>query len=210
MKKLAILGTGTLADRIAIVARQTKQYNVVGLINKEGYKGLFCRDLPVIGTDDDVLSLYNDGYIDCIQIAVGYTLFKVREKLFNRFYGQVPLATIVHPSSFVDENAVIGEGCVIFPSCSVGPYAKLKENVLLNTSVTICHNSIIKRHSYISPGCNIAGTIGVGERCMIGVGTTIIDHVHICNDVITGGGSVIISDITTPGTYVGVPARKVK
>ncbi len=41
---------------------------------------------------------------------------------------------------------------------------------------------------------------------MIGSGAIINQGIRICDDVKIGSGTVVIRDITEPGTYVGVPA----
>ena len=196
MKKLAIIGSGDLAEQIAVLATQTVE--------------IVLTSYPIIGTDDDVLNLYESDQIDCISIGIGYAHFSLRERLYNRFVNQIPLAIIIHPTCYVDETAKVGEGCVLYPGCTVGMNSVIEDNVLLNTAVVICHDDIIQKNSYISPACNIAGEVRIGSRCMIGIGTTIIDHKSICEDVIIGAGAVVISDITISGTYVGVPAKKIK
>ena len=45
---------------------------------------------------------------------------------------------------------------------------------------------------------------------MCGAGSTIIDKVKICDYVVIGAGAVVTDDITKPGIYVGIPARKIK
>ena len=32
----------------------------------------------------------------------------------------------------------------------------------------------------------------------------------ICDNAVIGAGAVVTKDITEPGTYVGIPARKIK
>jgi serine acetyltransferase len=34
--------------------------------------------------------------------------------------------------------------------------------------------------------------------------------VKLCDDVVVGAGAVVARDIVEPGTYVGVPARRVR
>jgi len=208
MKKLAIIGSGDLAEQIAVLATQTKLFEVVGFINQ--LAETVSTSYPIIGTDDDVLDLYESHQIECISIGIGYVHFSLREKLYDRFVNQIPFATIIHPTCYIDETAKVGEGCVLYPGCTVGMNSVIEDNVLLNTAVVVCHDDTIQKHSYISPACNIAGEVRIGKRCMVGIATTIIDHKRICEDVIIGGGAVVISDITIPGTYVGVPAKKIK
>ena len=42
-----------------------------------------------------------------------------------------------------------------------------------------------------------------------GAGSTVIDHISICDNVMIGAGAVVVKDIMESGTYVGIPARKV-
>ena len=208
MKKLAIIGSGELAEQIALLATQTGLFEVVGFIDQS--VSPTSTSYPVIGSDDDVLNLYNSHHIECISIGIGYAHFPLREMLYNRFVNQVPFATIIHPTCYIDGTAKVGEGCVFYPGCTIGMNSIIENNVLLNTAAVICHDDIIQSHSYISPSCNIAGKVRIGSRCMVGIGATIIDHKSICEDVIIGAGSVVISDITISGTYVGIPAKIMK
>ena len=42
---------------------------------------------------------------------------------------------------------------------------------------------------------------------MIGIGVLIRNGITICDDVIIGQGTNVISDITVPGIYMGSPAK---
>ena len=44
----------------------------------------------------------------------------------------------------------------------------------------------------------------------MGTGAHILQGLTISDDTIVGAGAVVTKDITEPGTYVGVPARKIK
>lgn len=43
----------------------------------------------------------------------------------------------------------------------------------------------------------------------ISTGVRIIGPVHITDNVVLGANAVVVKDINEPGTYVGVPARKI-
>ena len=49
----------------------------------------------------------------------------------------------------------------------------------------------------------------VGISSWIGIGSSIIQGVEIGEGTSIGAGSVVIKDITEPGTYVGVPIKKI-
>ena len=63
----------------------------------------------------------------------------------------------------------------------------IEDNVLLNVGVTIAHDSRVKEHSFLSPRVAIAGFSTIGKRCMVGINSTIIDNVTVCDDVRLGG-----------------------
>lgn len=207
MKKLAIIGSGCLARRIAYLASQTNQYEVVGYIDNMVDNKL---EYPILGDDDDVETLFKRKKIDCLSIGLGYLHFNRRQEIFDRFHNQVPFARIIHPSCIIDDNCKIGEGCVIFAASTLVMLSELKDNVMIGTNTLISHETVIDSHTYIAGGCNVAGKVYIGKRCFIGIGATIIDGKTICDDVIIGAGATVIANIYNRGTYVGVPAHKIK
>jgi UDP-3-O-[3-hydroxymyristoyl] glucosamine N-acyltransferase len=55
----------------------------------------------------------------------------------------------------------------------------------------------------------IAGSTNIGKYCLLGIRSTVIDKLEICDNVVVGAGSLVTKNITAPGNYVGSPARKV-
>ena len=95
------------------------------------------------------------------------------------------------PNSVINAGSKIGEGCII------------------NTGCTIDHDCTIQNYVHISPGAHVAGTVEIGKRTWVGIGSSIINNIKICEDCIFGAGSVVIKDIFNSGTYVGMPVRKI-
>ena len=60
---------------------------------------------------------------------------------------------------------------------------------------------------HVSVGSHVAGTVQVGDRTWIGIGSAVSNNLSICNDCMIGAGAVVVKDIDEPGTYIGVPAR---
>lgn len=63
---------------------------------------------------------------------------------------------------------------------------------------------------YISSHATLCGTVEVGELTHIGAGAVVKNNVSITEDVTMGAGSVVVKNIAGSGTYVGLPARKIK
>jgi acetyltransferase-like isoleucine patch superfamily enzyme len=82
-------------------------------------------------------------------------------------------------------------------------------SVIVNTSSSIDHHSLVGSFAHVCPGAVLAGGVVVGDRCFVGAGAVISNQVTITSDVTLGAGCVVIESIEDSGTYVGVPARKI-
>jgi len=177
---------------------------------------------------------------------------------------QIGRDTIIHPNVTIEGKTVIGEGCVIRAgaritnsrlgdnvtvkdhsvivdsqvesNCSVGPFAHLRMNALLEEKATV-GNFVEVKKSRLKRGAKAMhltylGDATIGERTNIGAGTvtcnydgvnkheTIIeDDVKIGSDTMlvapvrvgarskTGAGSVITKDVPPDSLVAGVPAE---
>lgn len=210
MKRIAVIGSGDLGQLIAYHAENDKQANVVGFFDDFKETGETIQNLPILGGIDNVVKLYDKGAFDQIILGIGYKHFDFREEVFNRFYGKIKFATLIHSSCYVDSSCKIGEGVCLLPGSVLGSNVNIHHNVLINIGCTIAHDSVVQSHSFISPRVAIAGFVEVGEKCNIGINATLIDNIKISNNVQIGGGGVVISDINTKGLYVGNPVRFIR
>jgi sugar O-acyltransferase (sialic acid O-acetyltransferase NeuD family) len=208
-KRIALIGSGELARHIAHYLDEDSQFETVGFFDDFTEKGTLVGNHTVMGRLNDIENSFKNGLFDELIVAVGYTRMKYRKQVFERFEKTVPFATFLHASSFVDFSAKIGKGVVIFPSCTIYQDSVIEDNVFIQIG-SVMADLIIKKHTMISPSASIAGHCIIGECCNIGVSTIIINDVSICDFVRTGGGTVVTKNITEPGLYVGVPARKIK
>lgn len=76
----------------------------------------------------------------------------------------------------------------------VSHFAEIGKNVTIYQQVTIAQNDLDE-----------AATIG--DDCMIGAGARILGKVHIGDRVRIGANAVVVTDIPSDATAVGVPAR---
>jgi serine acetyltransferase len=53
-------------------------------------------------------------------------------------------------------------------------------------------------------------TFRLGDKVFVGVNTVLVGPIDICDGVVIGSSSLVNSDILESGTYVGVPARRIK
>lgn len=119
-----------------------------------------------------------------------------------------PIATLISSTATIGIGSVISPGCFIAHHAHVGPMTTIGKGTVINTGAIVEHDCAIGDFTHISIGAIVAGRSTVGHFCSVFAGSTIIDSLNICNEVIIGGGAVVISDIQESGVYVGVPAKR--
>lgn len=108
----------------------------------------------------------------------------------------------------VSQVADLGQGNIFLDFSLVEADAKLGFCNLINCYAGIFHDVEIGNYNEIMPGAKLLGGVKIGNSCRIGSNATILPNVKICSDVVIGAGAVVNKDITEPGTYIGVPAKK--
>lgn len=209
-ERIAIIGSEDLGQSIAHYSLQN-DYDVIGFYD-DFTKARLVNGIPVLGKLDNIERDYSQGLYDSLVCGVGYKHLTFRELVFKKYHVElgIPFATIIDKSCHVDVSAKIGDGVVMFPTAMVDKGCVIEDNVLLNVGVTIAHDSTVKKHSFLSPRVAMAGFSTIGQKCMIGINSTIIDNITICNDVRVGGGNLVIRNIEKPGLYVGSPVKWIK
>lgn len=161
--------------------------------------------IPVLGGTADY-----EKYTDCsFVIAIGNAA--IRRRIAERLQGQVAWYTAVHPAATVAGLGVeIGEGTVVMAGAVINPCAQIGCHCIINTCAVIEHDNRLEDYVHVSPGAVLAGTVSVGENTHIGAGACVKNNLSIAANCTVGVGAVVVKDITESGTYVGVPARRLR
>lgn len=210
MKRLAIIGSGDLAQQIAHHATSDSQYKITGCFDDFKSTEQFSNNLPILGKIDSIKKCFDHGIFDELIIGIGYNHMNFRQELYLQLEKTIPFATIIHSSCFIDKTASIGKGTIIYPGCNIDMNTSIGENCLIYNGTIIAHDSQISSNTIISPGVQIAGFCQIKEHVVLGIGTIVSDNIEISKNVITGAGTVIVNHITESGLYVGIPAKKIK
>ena len=202
MKDVIVIGTGGHAKVVADIILQAGD-NVLGFLTGDrGIRAFMGR--AVLGSDQDIARYKGHYFV----IAIGNP--GTRERI-ARTAGDVKWYTAIHPAAVISPiHTYIGEGTVVMANAIVNPYARIGKHCIINSGATVEHDNIVGDFAHVSVGSKLAGTVAVGERTWIGAGATVSNGLSICHDCMIGAGSVVIRDITAPGTYVGVPAARIK
>ena len=161
-----------------------------------------CGKWQVVGKTAAAENIEND-----IFVAIGNA--KTRRAMTERFSDK-SFATLIHPSAVIADDAKIGAGSVVMAGAVVNPGAAVGKGCIINTCSSVDHDCVIGDFCHISVGAHLAGTVTAGEETWVGAGATVSNNVDICGGCMIGAGAVVVKNIDAPGTYVGVPAKKIK
>lgn len=119
--------------------------------------------------------------------------------------------TAIHPSAVISRLGVhIGKGTAVMANAVINPGAVIGKHCIVNTSAVVEHDCVIDDFAHISVGAKLAGNVRIGSGSWIGIGTAVSNNLNICGGCMIGAGAAVVRNITEQGTYVGVPARKIK
>ena len=163
-----------------------------------------CMDFPIVGVCADIPKL-NDGYTDFI-IGIGNNA--VRKRIAETY--DVRWVTLIHPSAQIAVNVSIGKGTAVMAGAVINACATVGAHCIINTHAVVEHDNVLEDYVHISPNAALGGAVRIGESSWIGLGTAVINNIDICKNCIVGAGAVVVNNITETGTYVSIPARKIK
>lgn len=202
--RLLIIGASGHGKVVADIAiKMNKWKSIAFLDDDESIKA--SMGLEVIGKSVDAFVYINDSDI-FVAVGNNATREKIQEKL-EAEGASIPV--LVHPNAVIGIEVELGIGTVVMAGVVINSSTRVGKGCIINTGSTLDHDNVIEDYVHISPGVNLAGTVKVGKGSWIGIGSEISNNVNITSGCKVGAGAVVIKDLTEPGTYVGVPARRV-
>ena len=113
--------------------------------------------------------------------------------------------------TFVGPFVEIQKGATIGKRCRIQSHAFICELVSIGDDCFISHGAMFINDLFANGGPaggnqDLWRPTKRGNRVSIGTNATVLP-VTICDNVVIGAGAVVTKDISTPGIYVGNPAR---
>jgi sugar O-acyltransferase (sialic acid O-acetyltransferase NeuD family) len=132
----------------------------------------------------------------------------LRQNIYKNLISKVNFCNAFHPSAAIGLLVTFDKLIMIGPKAVINTLSALGTGAIINSGAIVEHECVIDDFAHIGPGAILAGNVRVGKRTFIGAGAVVREGVKICDDVLVGAAAVVVKDITEPGTYVGIPARK--
>lgn len=203
MNKLIIIGASGHGKVIADIAMKNGYVDIAFLDDNADIRS--CGGHKVLGRSETATQ-YKDA--DLI-VAIGNA--EIRSKIQAQLSAAGShIVSLIHPNAVIASSVTIGAGTVIMAGAVINPDVVIGQGCIINTCASIDHDCIIGDHVHVSVGSHLCGTVSVGSKTWIGAGATVINNVSICPNCMIGAGTVITKSIDLAGTYVGIPARKIK
>ena len=208
--KICILGKGGMAREVFLIIKDNlkgKEIEIEKLCFFLVKDDEYDPNEKILGINCIPESEFNSELYELV-IAVGDC--RLREKIKNKFPDSTVYPKIISKYAVVSEYASIGKGAIICPGTIITCDVEIGEFVIINLNVTISHDSKVGNFSTIAPGVNINGNCLLKDGVYVGSSVAVKQGVSICNDVIIGMGAVVVKDISSTGTYIGNPLKKLK
>lgn len=201
--RIIIFGCGGHARSIINTIREIDERIDILLVDKNAGSDeviLGCKTRREYDLEED------DRYIIAIGENTGRReIFDCLQEKYNE-----RCISVISPYAHIGIDAAIGCGTFVAAKAYIGPQARVGNNTIINTGSIVEHEAIIGNNTHIAPGTVICGRARIGDNVFCGAGSTIVDKISICDNVVIGAGAVVKENISDAGTYVGIPARKIK
>lgn len=211
MKKILIFGAGGFGREVQWLIECINQKNPIWQI--EGYlddgvkPGTVVNGYQVLGGIDKLKEFDEETAVVC---AVGSA--RVREKIINRIkeMGDYPFPNLIHPDVQKSDSVIFGEGNIVCAGNILTVNIEVKDFVIINLSCTVGHDAVLESFVTVYPGVNISGCTMIKKGVELGTGSKIIQGIEIDENTIVGAGAVVVRNLPSDCTAVGIPAKPVK
>lgn len=207
MKRLLIIGAGDCGREMLcwIKRLNSTEWKIGGFLddNPNALYGYNCSH-KIIGEICTYVPQEND------LLVCSITSPRIRNKICTNLLSKgAQFITLIHPNAFILDDTKIGIGCVICPNVCISIGTSIEDFVYLNVSSVIGHDCIIGKGSVVNAGSCITGKVKMSEGVFVGTHATIIPGVQVGEYATIGAGSVVIKNVDSNVTVMGVPAKQI-
>ncbi len=199
---------GGQGRHIAWLIKQIGGYNLLGFVdNSKKFKGRKVYGLPVFPSLDAALRGKSE---ICIAVANGTprTTATIVQKIKQYNQCSITFPNLIHPSVLYDAEGVkFGEGNIINVGTNLTTDIEIGDFNYFNRYCVIGHDTYIGSFCNFCTSVIIGGNVTIGNYNFFGMGTRIIEKRKIGNNVLTGAGAIIQTDVEDNSVMVMPNAR---
>lgn len=202
-KSLIIIGAGGHGKVAADIALKCGYENLFFFDSNSSIKE--CVGFPVFGKSD--MSEEYKCWDFFVAIGNAGKRREISEILNEK---ECNIVSLIHPDAVISRRVRFGKGTVVMAGAVINSDSVIGNGCIINTSSSVDHDCVVEDYAHISVGAHLSGSVYIGHNTWIGTGATVINNIRICGECMVGAGAVVIKNINEKGTYIGVPAVKIK
>lgn len=207
-KKILLIGGGGHCKSVLDTLIQKDEYYNISIIDKKENIGKKILGIEVIGSDEDIESLYKKGYKYAFITLGSIGNPKTRIKLFDIIKKTgFKIPNIIDYSATVSNNVNIERGIFIGKMAIINAGTTIRDGAIINTGAIIEHDCNIGKFVHIASGAVLGGNVNIKDNSHIGSNTTIINNIEIGSNTVIGIGSVVTKNIDNNVLSYGSPCR---
>lgn len=184
--------------------KSEKKWNILGYTDSVEQRVLVGKQtIPYLGTDDALIQTQTP-----LNVVITIGNPKLREQIYRKLSvnSKINFPNLVLNDEAQCEDVKMGKGCIISKGVKISTNVMLGDFVFINMDATICHDTKIEDFVTLSPAVRLAGNVRIGQFSDVGMGALVIQGRCIGSNVILGAGSVVVKNIESDCTAVGIPA----
>lgn len=192
MKKLVLIGGGGHCKSCIDVIEQSGTHEIVGILDKQENQGQFVLGYEIIGTDELIKELVQEGYEFLITIGQ-ITTSEIRCGLYNKLTNyNAKIATVISARAYVSKHAVVEIGSIVMNDVLINASAHIGKNCIINSKALIEHDVVIEDHCHISTAAVLNGGTIVKKGSFFGSNAVSKEYVTTLNDDFIKAGSLFL------------------
>jgi sugar O-acyltransferase (sialic acid O-acetyltransferase NeuD family) len=204
-----VVGAGGHAQSV-VEAVQCMGLKILGYVsNEEQHPQGIVSSLTYLGGDSRV-GEFDPATVQLVNAIGSVSVTEKRAEVFHRFRAMgFVFASVIHPSTILAKNIVLGEGSQVMAGAIIQPNVELGMNGIINTGARVDHDCKVGDHVHISCGAIVCGGVHIENFAHIGPGATILQGVAIEESSLVAAGSVVTRNVSAHSRVGGIPARDI-
>ena len=207
VKKVLLFGAGVGSREILRIIRdinaQSPKWEVLGFVEADtGLIGTRLDDLPIIGFND--LKVEDGTYATC---AIYDPI--IRKKVVEQEIESLGLrlATVIHPSVLLPQDAKLSDGVMIYPGTQVSFNVELGRGTLVFFNTLLGHDLKTGDYCTVCPAATLNGSITLGTGAFVGAAATVHQGVSIGEWTTIGIGTTVLKNVAENKNVMSMPRQ---
>ena len=189
MKNLILIGAGGHSVSCIDVIEATKEYKILGLLDRAEKVGQKVLSYSILGTDAEIPTWVGKEVYFLITIGQIKSA-EPRIKIWHELKKSGALmATVIAPTSIVSPHATVSEGTIVMHRAVVNANAFVGIGCILNSCSLVEHGARVMDFCHISTGALVNGDAEVRGRSFVGSGAILEEGAIVPEEAIVPAGT---------------------